>query len=94
MATPSGDVASIDVTDDFMSTGRTRVVFDLIDPLPAGNSGDLILHVRFPAGSTPDGTVATNTADGVNLETTPGTFTTPPVDVTAVAPVRGSRDGS
>lgn len=84
-ASPSGDVAGVTVTSNYMGTGRTRVVFDLVDPLPAGNSGDLLVNVRFPNGSTPDGTVATNAADGTNLETVPGTFTTPPVDVTAVA---------
>lgn len=84
-ASPTGDVAAIQVTPNYMGTGRTRVRFQLINPLPAGNSGDLIVNVRFPNGSTPDGTVATNTADGINLETTPGTFTTPPVNVTAVA---------
>lgn len=87
-ASPTGDVAAIQVTPNYMGTGRTRVRFDMIDPLPAGNSGDLIINVRFPNGSTPDGTVATNTADGINLETTPGTFPTPPVNVTAVATVQ------
>ncbi|HEY9421659.1 MAG TPA: SdrD B-like domain-containing protein, partial [Thermoanaerobaculia bacterium] len=87
-ASPTGDVAAIQVTPNFGGTGRTRVRFQLINPLPAGNSGDLIINVRFPNGSTPDGAVATNTADGINLETSPGTFTTPPVSVTAVATVQ------
>lgn len=87
-ASPTGDVAAIQVTNNFMGTGRTRVRFDLIDPLPAGNSGDLLINVRFPNGTTPDGTQAVNTADGINLETAPGTFTTPPVTVTAVASVQ------
>ncbi|HSF43319.1 MAG TPA: hypothetical protein VLT87_26200, partial [Thermoanaerobaculia bacterium] len=89
-ASPTGDVAAIQVTPNFMGTGRTRVRFQLINPLPAGNSGDLIVNVRFPNGSTPDGTVATNTADGINLGAAPGTFTTPPVNVTAVATVQVS----
>jgi uncharacterized repeat protein (TIGR01451 family) len=84
-ASPTGDVAAINVTPNFGGSGRTRVQFVMITPLPAGNSGDLIINVHFPNGSTPDGTVATNTADGINLDTTPGTFTTPPVNVTAVA---------
>jgi large repetitive protein len=84
-ASPTGDVAAVTTTPNYMGTGRTRVVFTMISPLPAGNSGDLVLNVRFPNGSTPDGTVATNTADGINLATPPGTFTTPPVSVTAVA---------
>lgn len=87
-SSPTGDVAAINVTPNFGGSGRTRVQFVLIDPLPAGNSGDLIINVRFPNGSTADGTQAINTADGINLETTPGTFTTPPVTVTAVATVQ------
>src|SRR5689334_22728458 len=87
-ASPTGDVAAINVTNNFGGPGRTRVQFVMINPLPAGNSGDLILNVRFPNGSTPDGTTATNTADGINLGATPGTFTTPPVTVTAVATVQ------
>lgn len=84
-ASPTGDVAAINVTPNFGGSGRTRVQFVMITPLPAGNSGDLIINVRFPNGSTPNGTVAINTADGINLQTTPGTLTTPPVNVTAVA---------
>jgi len=76
-------VATSDV-DNVNVTGNL-ITFNMIDPLPAGNSGDLLINVRFPVGSTPNGTVATNTADGVNLETIPGTNTTAPVDVTAVA---------
>ncbi|MGA8810813.1 MAG: SdrD B-like domain-containing protein, partial [Thermoanaerobaculia bacterium] len=84
-ASPTGDVAAINVTNNFGGSGRTRVQFVMINPLPAGNSGDLLINVHFPNGSTPNGTVATNTADGINLGTSPGTFTTPPVNVTAVA---------
>lgn len=89
-ASPTGDVAAINVTNNFGGSGRTRVQFMMITPLPAGNSGDLLINVRFPNGSTPDGTVATNTADGINLGVSPGTFTTPPVDVTAVATAQAS----
>ncbi|PJA42898.1 MAG: hypothetical protein CO182_01035, partial [Lysobacterales bacterium CG_4_9_14_3_um_filter_62_6] len=85
---PTGDVATINVTANFGGSGRTRVQFVMITPLPAGNSGDLLVNVRFPIGSTANGTVAINSADGINLATTPGTFTTPPVTVTAVATVQ------
>ena len=84
-ASPTGDVAAINVTPNYMGSGRTRVQFVMNSPLTAGNSGDLLINVRFPNGSTPNGTQAVNTADGVNLGATPGTFTTPPVTVTAVA---------
>ncbi|GAB3510515.1 hypothetical protein GCM10027341_48960 [Spirosoma knui] len=87
-ASPTGDIAAINVTPNFRGSGRTRVLFQLINSLPAGSSGDLIVNVRFRNGSTPDGTVATNTADAINLGSTPGTFTTPPVTVTSEATVQ------
>lgn len=87
-SSPTGDVAAINITNNFMGTGRTRVQFVMINPLPAGNSGDLVINVRFRNGSTADGTTATNTADAINLGASPGTFTTPPVTVTAVASVQ------
>ncbi len=87
-SSPTGDVAAINVTPNFGGSGRTRVQFVMVSPLTAGNSGDLLIDVKFPNGSTPDGTVATNTADGINLGATPGTFTTPPVNVTAKASVQ------
>jgi len=89
-ASATGDVAAVTVTPNFGGSGRTRVLFDMISPLPAGNSGDLIINVRFPNGTTPDGTLATNTADGINLQTTPGTFTTPPVTVRAVGAMQAT----
>ena len=89
-ASPTGDVAAINVTPNYMGSGRTRVQFVMITPLPAGNSGDLLINVRFPNGSTPNGTTASNTADGINLGAAPGTFTTPPVVVTAVASVQAT----
>ncbi len=39
-----------------------EVTFDFIEPLPAGSTGEVKITVRFPNGSTPNGTVATNTA--------------------------------
>ncbi len=81
-AVGTSDVAST-TTPSVGSTGT--VTFTMVSPLPAGNSGDLIINVRFPNGSTPNGTVATNTATGTNLATPQGSFTTPPVAVTAVA---------
>jgi len=84
-ASPSGDVSAINVTPNFMGSGRTRVQFVMTSPLTAGNAGDLLVNVRFNNGSTPNTTMATATADGINLGATPGTLTTPPVSVTAVA---------
>src|SRR5262249_16135889 len=50
-----------------------------------GNGGAWRIAARFPNGWPPDGTTAPNTADGINLGAPPGTFTTPPVTVTAKA---------
>ncbi|MDC8014151.1 GEVED domain-containing protein [Tahibacter soli] len=91
-ASPTTSVAAINVTPNFGGSGRTRVQFVMVNPLPAGNSGDLLINVRFPNGTTPNGTVATNTADAINLGATPGTFTTPPVAVTAVAALQATLD--
>jgi uncharacterized repeat protein (TIGR01451 family) len=77
----TSDVASI-TTPAVGSNGT--VTFNMIDPLPAGNSGDLQINVRFPVGVTPDGTVASNTATSVNMGTPDSAG---PVDVTAVADV-------
>lgn len=85
-AAPTGDVSAITVTpNQGPGNNQTLVEFTLVSPLPAGNSGDLLINVMFPNGVTPDGTLATNTAEAVNLETTPGTYTTPPVDVVSHA---------
>ncbi len=77
----TSDVASISAPAP--GTNGT-VTFNMVSPLPAGNSGDLQINVRFPVGTTPDGTVASNTATSTNM----GTPTSAgPVDVTAVADV-------
>jgi uncharacterized repeat protein (TIGR01451 family) len=89
-ASPTGDVGAINVTPNFGGSGRTRVQFVMVTPLTAGNSGDLLINVRFPNGSTPNGTVATNTADGINLTVPPSTVTTPPVNVTATGTMQAT----
>ncbi|MCS6845172.1 MAG: GEVED domain-containing protein [Caldilineales bacterium] len=66
--------------------GTGKVTFVFVDPLPAGSSGQLGILVRFPNGSTPNGTVADNTAtiDGDNTEPA----TSNPVSITATASCR------
>ncbi len=81
-ASPSGNVTAINITPNYMGTGRTRVSFTLVSPLSSGSSGVVSINVRFPNGITPDGTIASNTADGINLNTVPGTYTTPLINVT------------
>ncbi|MEM8996688.1 MAG: hypothetical protein AAGF23_18020, partial [Acidobacteriota bacterium] len=59
---PPLDVAS--ANHDGSSTGGT-VTFTFQASVPAGNTGDLDITVRFPNGSTPDGTTTTNLGDAV-----------------------------
>ena len=56
----AGTTVHIASTNFNPATGLFTYTF--VDPLPAGSSGQLTLRVRFPNGSTPNGTVATNTA--------------------------------
>ena len=54
--------------------------------LGSGSSLELILQVRFPAGSTPDGTVATNTASySAIVDSTPTSIDSNPAPVAATA---------
>lgn len=87
-ASPTGDVAAINVTPNFGGSGQTRVEFVLISPLPAGNSGDLLINVHFPNGSTPNGTTADNTATAIQMGGTPEPFPAQAPRVTAVASVQ------
>jgi len=77
------DIQSI-ATPGVGSNGPVTFTFD--DPVPAGNTGDLDITVRFPNGSTPDGTVTTGTADNAVATGTnfPDAMASAPV-VTAVA---------
>ncbi|MEO1366674.1 MAG: hypothetical protein AAFX50_05825, partial [Acidobacteriota bacterium] len=59
---PPLDVAS--ANHDGSPTGGT-VTFTFQPSVPAGNTGDLDITVRFPNGSTPDGTTTTNLGDAV-----------------------------
>lgn len=83
-ASPAGNVAAINMTPNYMGTGRTRVAFTLISPLSAGSTGVVLINVRFPNGSTPNGTTASNTAEGINLNITPGSFNTPNIIATGL----------
>ena len=59
--TPSAHVVS--VTTPATNSGGT-VTFNLVSPLLAGSSGTLKIRVRFPLGTTANGTSASNTATG------------------------------
>ena len=62
----SSDVVLTSSTPDISNFSYTpatgKVLFTFISPLPAGNSGTLSLKVMFPNFTTPNGTVASNTA--------------------------------
>lgn len=82
--TPAAPSADVTVTPDYAGTGRTQVRFGLGD-LVAGESGSVEIAVRFPNGSTPSGTTATNVGEATNLGTAPGTVDSESISVTAVA---------
>src|SRR5690606_29529324 len=60
------------------------VRFGLVD-LAAGATGSVEIAVRFPNGSTPNGTTATNLGEATNLGTVLGTVSSQSIAVTAVA---------
>ena len=57
-----GITGSIHTTNESYNGATRTVTFTLVDPLLAGTSGQVQLRVRFPNGSTSNGTVASNTA--------------------------------
>ncbi len=63
------------------ATRELRV--DFIDPLPAGSTGEIEVNVRFTPGTTPSGTIATNSAtmDASNFPED----TSPPVTIVSMA---------
>ncbi len=67
------------------SPGTHTVTFNFIDPLLAGSTGEVKIIVKFPAGTTPDGTVATNSA--TISASNSGTVTSNTVVTTAEATV-------
>ena len=76
-------VGSPHTTDKSYSSSTRTATWTFINPLPAGSTGELKLKVRFPAGTTPNGTVATNRAD-MNASNA-STVTSNPAPVTATA---------
>jgi len=65
-------------------TAATRTAkWTFVNPLPAGSTGQLSMSVKFPAGTTPDGATAVNTA--TMAATGAATATSPPVTVAATA---------
>ncbi len=57
-----GLTGSVHTTSEIYDAGSHTVTFTLVSPLNAGSSGQVQVMVRFPNGSTPNGTVASNTA--------------------------------
>ena len=57
-----GVLGSVHTTSETYNSGTNTVTFTFIDPLVSGTTGEVRIEVRFPNGTTPDGTVANNTA--------------------------------
>ena len=76
-------VNSAHIASSNYNSGTHTVTFTFIDPLPAGSTGEVLVSVRFPNGTTPNGTIASNTAtiDGSNSSAVNSNT----VDVTAFA---------
>ncbi len=55
-------IGSIHTTSESYNSGTHTVTFSFIDPLASGTTGEVRIEVRFPNGTTPNGTVANNTA--------------------------------
>ena len=53
---------STHIASSNFNTATGQVTWNFVSPLLAGSTGELRIRVRFPNGSTPNGTVATNTA--------------------------------
>lgn len=71
-------------------TRELRVQF--IDPLPAGSTGEIAVNVRFPPGTTTNGTVAINSAMAAAANSAP--VSSAPVSITAVASDKAYADKS
>jgi uncharacterized repeat protein (TIGR01451 family) len=71
----SGSVHTTNEQYDFVNH---TVTFTLDDPLAAGTVGQVVVSVRFPNGSTPNGTVANNiaTISGTNAASVSSSATT------------------
>ncbi len=76
-------VGSAHTTSEVYNSGSHTVTFTFADPLVAGSSGQVLVLVRFPNGTTPNGTVANNiaTIDATNASS----VTTPAISATASA---------
>ncbi len=83
----SGDVtlsSNAQTASAVYNPGTRTATWTLVSPLAAGSSGELLITVRFPNGSTPNGTTTVNssTITGSNA-TAPVTATAPTVTATA-----------
>ena len=77
------------VTSATYNATTGKMIWTFADPLSAGTSGQFTLTVKFPNGTTPNGTVAANTA---TLSQTGGaTATSATVSITAIAHDEGPK---
>jgi len=68
----------------YNATTRTAT-WTFVNPLPAGSTGEVTLTVRFPTGTTPNGTTTTNSATFSAKNAASVTATAPVVTATATA---------
>lgn len=76
-------VGTVHVNSFNYDAGSRTLTVNFIDPLPAGSTGEIEVNVRFAPGTTPNGTVAINTA--VMDATNAAPYTSNPVPITALA---------
>jgi fimbrial isopeptide formation D2 family protein/uncharacterized repeat protein (TIGR01451 family) len=76
-------VGSVHTTAQTYTAATRTAKWTFVDPLLAGSTGQLKLSVKFPTGTTADGTQAVNVATMAAPGATP--VSSPPVTVTATA---------
>jgi len=75
-------VGSLHTASESYNAVTHTVTFNLISPLDAGTSGQVLVRVRFPNGETPNGAIASNTAT-ISASNAPSESST--FDVSAIA---------
>ena len=76
-------VGSVHTTAQSYTATTRAAKWTFVNPLPAGSTGQLAMSVKFPAGTTPDGATAVNSA--TMAATGAVSASSPPVTVTATA---------
>lgn len=83
----AGDVTligTIHTTDEIYDPATGTATWVFVNPLPAGSTGELRMGVRFPAGTTLEGTTVTNDAQ-IDADNVPNPVTSNSTSITAHA---------